>query len=67
MGNTGCLQIQQNEFPANFQEIFYKIPVDFLTMLWSAVNQEVNVPTRTVLTGAREDELRPTLITTNQK
>ena len=28
IANSGCLQIQQNKFP-DFQEILYKIPVDF--------------------------------------
>ena len=34
-------QIQKNKFPGGFQEIFYKIPVDFFTVIRRVVNQEV--------------------------
>ena len=69
--SSGCLQIQQNKFPGDFQELFYIIPVDFFTVFWSVVNQEVMYQHELFFNGARDDELQPTLITaiqpTNQK
>jgi len=28
--NSGCLQVQPNKFPVDFQDAFSKVPVDFL-------------------------------------